>query len=273
MVTYVFFAVTAIEYVGFRLSTEVISPLQSNVEAILSVPEPTSAVQLASFLDMMSYYMKFMPQYSAITASLRQLLRRDEPWVWSLECTKAVQTLEAQITSPPVLTHFDISSHTLVTCDASALAMGAVLSQVQNGVERPVAFASRALNQTEQSYSVGVSEIIHMLHSPLEDGQENYQELLAFSWVKQELSCWNETSVARGFCTVIPRALRTRVLAMAHEGHLGMVKLKQRCCDLVWWPGIDKEIETLVKECPACVVIVDFLESLFPLGPSTDHYH
>ncbi|XDV17018.1 hypothetical protein PO909_016473 [Leuciscus waleckii] len=77
------FAVPAIEYVGFRLSTEGISPLQSNVEAILSVPEPTSAAQLASFLGMTGYYMKFMPQYSAITAPLHQLLRRDEPWVWS----------------------------------------------------------------------------------------------------------------------------------------------------------------------------------------------
>lgn len=136
------FAVPAIEYVGFRLSTEGISPLQSNVEAILSVPEPTSAAQLASFLGMTGYYMKFMPHYSAITAPLRQLLWRDEPWVWSLECTKAVQTLKAQLTSPPVLAHFDISSHTLVTCDTSAMAIGAVLSQVQNGVERPVAFAS-----------------------------------------------------------------------------------------------------------------------------------
>ena len=80
------------------------------------------------------------------------------------------------------------------------------------------------------------------------------EELLAFSLVKQELSCWNETCVARGFCTVIPGALRARVLAMAHEGHLGIVKLKQRCRDLVWWPGIDKDIEALVKECRACLV-------------------
>ena len=152
------FAVPAIDYVGFRLSTEGISPLQSNVEAILSVPEPTSPAQLASFLGMTGYYMKFMPQYSAITAPLRQLLRRDELRVCPLECTEAVQTLKTQLTSPPVLAHFDISSHTLVTCDASAMAIGTVLSQVQDGVERPVAFASRALNQTEQGYSVGERE-------------------------------------------------------------------------------------------------------------------
>ena len=105
------------------------------------------------------------------------------------------------------------------------------------------------------------SEIIHMLHTPLESTvtlqdlkeaseqdpvisqlcsyilqgwpRELPEELLAFSHVKQELSCWNDTCVAHGLCTVIPGALRARVLAMAHECHLGIVKLKQRCCDLV----------------------------------------
>lgn len=67
------FAAPAIEYVGFRLFTEGIYPLQSNVEAILSVLEPTSAAQLASFLGVTGYYVKFMPQYSAITAPLREM--------------------------------------------------------------------------------------------------------------------------------------------------------------------------------------------------------
>lgn len=73
------------------------------------------------------------------------------------------QDLKAQLTSPPVLAHFDRSSHTLVTCDASAMAIGAVLSQVQNGVERPVAFASQALTQTEQRYPVGEREALACL--------------------------------------------------------------------------------------------------------------
>ena len=41
---------------------------------------------------------------------------------------------------------------------------------------------------------------------------------------------------------------------MAHEGHLGKVKLKQRCRDLIWWPGIDRDIKAMVKDCAACLV-------------------
>ena len=80
------------------------------------------------------------------------------------------------------------------------------------------------------------------------------EELASFHRVKDELTCWNGVCVARGLRTFVPIDLRARVLSMAHEGHLGIVKVKQRCRDLVWWPGIDRDIETMVKECTACLV-------------------
>ncbi|KAI3359429.1 hypothetical protein L3Q82_002936 [Scortum barcoo] len=76
------------------------------------------------------------------------------------------------------------------------------------------------------------------------------EDLQPFCRVKAELSCWNDVCVARGLCTVIPSALRARVLTMVHEGHLGVVKVKQRCRGLVWWPGIDRDIETIRLACP-----------------------
>ncbi|XP_036384580.1 uncharacterized protein K02A2.6-like [Megalops cyprinoides] len=372
------FGASSIEYVGFRLSAEGISPLLSNTEAIQQVPEPTSPAQIASFLGMTAYYLRFVPQYSETTAPLRRLLKHNEPWVWTPACSDAVQRLKMQLTTPPVLAHFDLASPTLVTCDASAIAIGAVLSQVQGGTERPVAFASRALTPTEQRYSVGEREalaclwacerwhmylygreftlrtdhqaltallatsgtghrplrlhrwadrllqynyrlqftpgrdnvvadllsrsvpapptsqvlvpgreqaendIIQLLHTPLQEtvslrelqdasaadpvlsSVSTYirqgwpktvpDELTPYFRIREQLACWNDTCVARGLCTVVPSSLRARVLAMAHEGHLGIVRLKQRCRDTVWWPGIDRDIETLVKDCTACLL-------------------
>lgn len=40
---------------------------------------------------------------------------------------------------------------------------------------------------------------------------------------------------------------------MAHEGHLGMVRMKQRCREVVWRPGME-DIEAMVKDCAACLV-------------------
>ena len=40
---------------------------------------------------------------------------------------------------------------------------------------------------------------------------------------------------------------------MVHEGHLGVVKTKQRCRSSVWWPGVDRDVEVMVKDCTACL--------------------
>jgi len=81
-------------------------------------------------------------------------------------------------------------------------------------------------------------------------------ELLAYSRIREELSFWNNICLGCGRCTVVPGALRARVLTMAHKGHLSIVRLKQRCRDVVWWPGIDREIETLVKDFTACLLSI-----------------
>lgn len=40
---------------------------------------------------------------------------------------------------------------------------------------------------------------------------------------------------------------------MVHEGYLSVVRVEQRCRGLVWWPGIDRDIETMMKDCTACL--------------------
>lgn len=74
------FSASEVEFVGFRLTPEGLSPLHSNVEAIQRLLMPSSPAQLASFLGMTAYYLRFLPQYSAITAPLRLLLKKDAPW-------------------------------------------------------------------------------------------------------------------------------------------------------------------------------------------------
>lgn len=98
---------------------------------------------------MTAYYLRFLPKYSDTTAPLCAVLR----------CTLE-PLLKSQLTSPPVLAHFDLLCPTFVTCDASNTAVGAVLSQFQHGTEHPVAFASKSLTQAEQKYLVGEREAL-----------------------------------------------------------------------------------------------------------------
>ena len=55
-----------------------------------------------------------------------------------------------------------------------------------------------------------------------------------------------------GMRVVIPDSCRKDVLREFHTSHPGIVKMKSLTRVHVWWPGIDKCIEQLVRECETC---------------------
>ena len=59
----------------------------------------------------------------------------------------------------------------------------------------------------------------------------------------------------RGTCIVIPKGLRTTVLTIGHEGHLGVVSMKQHLRTKVWWPKLEKDVERFFKTCEACQLV------------------
>jgi len=52
---------------------------------------------------------------------------------------------------------------------------------------------------------------------------------------------------------IIPSALRLDVLAKIYAGHQGVQKCRERAKSGAWWPGLSKQIEDLVRECPTCI--------------------
>jgi transposase InsO family protein len=79
-------------------------------------------------------------------------------------------------------------------------------------------------------------------------------DLKYYEIIKPELCCYGSL-VLRGTRVFIPRTLRRRVLALAHEGHLGIVKTKQRLRSKVWWPLMDKEVELYCRSCHGCQTV------------------
>ena len=72
--------------------------------------------------------------------------------------------------------------------------------------------------------------------------------------VRSELSMCGQI-VLRDTRIVIPLELRTQILSLAHEGHQGIVKMKSRLRECVWWPGIDNDISQIAKGCHACQLV------------------
>ncbi|XP_037812889.1 uncharacterized protein K02A2.6-like [Lucilia sericata] len=73
-----------------------------------------------------------------------------------------------------------------------------------------------------------------------------------------------------GYRVIIPMKLRKVVLNQLHESHLGIVKTKAMARSYVWWPGIDKDIENMIKSCTSCQQLLDSPEksSLIPWTPT-----
>ena len=61
--------------------------------------------------------------------------------------------------------------------------------------------------------------------------------------------------IVRGARIAMPSSLRSEVLQIAHGGHLGMVKVKTRLLEKVWWLSIDKDVETTCRTCICCQVV------------------
>ena len=51
---------------------------------------------------------------------------------------------------------------------------------------------------------------------------------------------------------VIPTCLRVEMLDLLHQGHFGVEKCRKRALVSIWWPGLSKQIEEMVRSCATC---------------------
>ena len=149
-----FFLLPSVEYLGHVISAEGIRPSTEKTRAITNAPAPQNITQLRSFLGLFNYYGKFLPNLSSVLAPLYTLLQKGSSWKWGKEQKDAFFKAKQMLMSAKVLILFDPKKELLLACDASPYGIGAVLShRMEDGSEKPIAFASRSLSQAERKYS------------------------------------------------------------------------------------------------------------------------
>ena len=104
-----------------------------------------------------------MPNFAQISKPLTTLTRKNQKFEWGPSQKEAFDRLNDKLSTTPVLAFPNFEFPFILTTDASKLAVAAVLSQVQDCVERPIAYDSRKLNRAEQAYSASEAEILALV--------------------------------------------------------------------------------------------------------------
>lgn len=148
------FLKASVTYCGHTIDANGLHKCQDKVQAVLKAPRPQDVSQLRSFLGFVNYYHRFLPNLATVLHPLNELLQQGRKWVWTRDCERAFKEAKSLVTSDTVLTHYNPALPVRLACDASAYGIGAVISHVMNdGSERPIAFASRSLTKPEKNYA------------------------------------------------------------------------------------------------------------------------
>jgi hypothetical protein len=119
--------------------------------------------EVKSFLGLASFYRRLVRRIATIAKSLTQLIRKDTQVNWEGCQPTAFEKMKEIICSEQVLAYPDFKSQFILTTDASNGAVPAVLSHVQDGVDRPIAFASQQMNKAEKKYCASEAKILAVI--------------------------------------------------------------------------------------------------------------
>ena len=144
------FCCSRISYLGFLLDREGLRPDPEKVAPVLNYPPLQNVKQVRSFLGMVGWYARFIARESEHKIPLTKLLHKQQPWQWGDVQQQAFEALKAAITTAPVLAWPDFSKPFVVQCDASNLALGAVLTQEKDDGEHPITYISRVLSPPQR---------------------------------------------------------------------------------------------------------------------------
>lgn len=126
-------------------------------------PVPCSTKDVRSFIGLCSYFRRFVHNFAHITRPLTDLVKKDTPFTWRAKQADTFSTLIHLLTTPPILAHFDLTSHTELRTHASGHEIGAVLGQRQHGKDQVIAYASRLLLPAEQKFSITERECLALV--------------------------------------------------------------------------------------------------------------
>jgi hypothetical protein len=144
------FLKTTLIYLGFVISSNELKMDTEKVKAIKEWSSPKNVFEVRSFHGLTSFYWKFIRNFSGISDQMMDTVKKiHKSFKWTEVAERSFNILKEKIIEQPILVLPDFKKMFQLRCDASGIAIGAVLSQ-DNKI---VAYFSAKLNQAKHKYS------------------------------------------------------------------------------------------------------------------------
>lgn len=133
---------------------------------MVNYPRPRTTTEIKRFVGLCSWYRRFIKDFSTLLSPINDLLKgkkKGQPITWTDAAEKAFVKVKELLVSAPILSQPDFNKEFIVQCDASKVGLGGVLTQVIDGEEKVIAYASRSLSRAERVYSSIELELLSIL--------------------------------------------------------------------------------------------------------------
>jgi hypothetical protein len=154
------FGKPSIQYLGFVVSVEGVSPDPTKVQALAQWPAPHSALELKSFMGGINFYQRFIANFSQLAHPLHQLSNQNQ-FVWSPLAQQQFQALKNALCYALVLHLPDLQSPFEIETDASQYVIGTVLKQGGH----PIAYHSETLSDAKHNYNTYDKEFYSLVQA------------------------------------------------------------------------------------------------------------
>jgi hypothetical protein len=206
-----------VQYFGYILSEQGLTTTPEKVKAVQQYPTPKNVMDVRAFLGLASLYRRLVPNFAQIAKHLTVLTRKDQEFTWGPKQHAAFECMKEKLFTPTVLDCQNFELSFILSTGASQTTFGAILSQVQNGVARPIGYASRQKNKAEQSCSASETKI------------------LALVWATKYIRCY---ILGRRFLVRTDHAALTYLQKFAYKTVVCCVGA-QNCPNWTLWYSID----------------------------------
>ena len=155
-----FFGLKEIDFVGHTVGKGKMTPREAKVVALLAMPVPNSKKQLQSFIGLANYFSRYIPKFADISCNLTCLLQKSKKFIWSVEADNSYNKIKECLTKSPVLFIADFKKPFFIFVDASNVAVGSALCQLDSDdIYHPICYASHKLNNAERNYNITDREL------------------------------------------------------------------------------------------------------------------